>query len=91
MTKKISYGDLMKLGGNLTPYIELEGSEVGEAGMKLIELISSTDFYSDEFNKLIKEELELMLLNFENNSRIIKRTITREETITELEWDGIDY
>jgi len=82
------YKQLCAVSTELEKYVELEGTELGEACQSLLDLVSRTDYLSDGFDELLLAELNYHLDKFKKYSKIVESTETKEitNTFTELEW-----
>lgn len=71
----------------LHKYASLDGTEIGELGLALIQLSRCVDYVSEEFAAALLVEMEEQLLNFQENARIVEREETFTRTVVSLEWE----
>ena len=84
------YKDAMNVAAELTPYAELEDTELGETLTHLISLSNCTALKSEFYPHLIKE-MQAQLNHFKQNTRIIRHKEIQEIEYDILEWKGVDY
>lgn len=68
----------------LETYLELEGSELGEAGNAIIFLLSMGYCISDELWDTLMKEAEQMLKTFEEEFEIVEEEYTTTHKVKEL-------
>ena len=71
----------------LGKYAVLEGSEIGEACLCLINLAGYPDYISPELLKELSAEIDYRLSFFQIHSKIVKKRIANPETYSTLEWE----
>lgn len=77
-----------EIAEELEPYLELEGTETGEACSNLCRLISYDYCFDDEFYTALLVELESQLNMFKTRCTITERQETYTRTVREIEWDA---
>ena len=82
--KKLSVLDYEQL----KEYAELEGSELGEVNILLLQIINYRDYVSDEFKKALEKEMKTQLKYFKQQCKIITREVkVTTKLIKELSWN----
>lgn len=71
----------------LEPYVELEGSEIGEAARALMQASHYSYCMSKDCFSAIVAELETQLEMFETQCEIVETTKTYTRTSRELVWN----
>jgi hypothetical protein len=78
---------LQSIAGELMPYAELEGSEVGEVCDLMIQLSGYSPYISPALSKALEKEMAVQLKFFKANSRIVKEIEKIEQPVKRLEWN----
>ena len=68
----------------LEPYIELDGGEWGEATGLLVGAFDYSYAYSDEFNKILEDEIRAAYAHIITCCEIVEVTKTYEKRVREL-------
>jgi hypothetical protein len=71
----------------LKVYVNLEGTEIGEACNALCIIAGRMEYLSEEFQTAVDKELVEQLKMFQEQTTIIERQETRTYTVRELDWD----
>lgn len=71
---------------NFGEYINLEGSELGEACSLLIQMVSYQDYISEEFKEALTKEIKAQFKNFKDNCKIVTKKVKITQIVKELEW-----
>lgn len=82
----MDYFEILKLTEELKKYLELEGTEIGEACSSLVNLTHHLDYVSDEFEEALIKELKAQLNNFKTNYRIVECKKMVEHKYLDLEY-----
>jgi len=78
----MDYEALYKLESELAQYAYIEGSEIGEVCLSLIQTSKNIDYVSDEFSKALLKEMQEQLNYFKTHSNIRKEM----QEYNVLEW-----
>jgi hypothetical protein len=70
----------------LLEYVDIEGTEIGEACKLLAQLIEYESYVSDEFYESLIKEVKEQLENFKKNSVIVEEERTYKDKFKYLEW-----
>lgn len=71
----------------LEVYAELEGSELGEACLKLCGLVGHEHIFSSDFTEALKKEILEQVKYFKENTKIITGVRQEIREVVELEWN----
>jgi len=71
----------------LEVYVDLEGTEIGEACNALCLVASRMEYLSEEFQAAVDKELVEQLKMFQEQTTIVERQETRTYTVRNLDWD----
>ena len=83
----IDYEEADKMLEELYPYIELEGTELGEAWGLLTQIHGRADYLSEIFKKEIRKEIKRQLKHVKKHAKITKEVVTTKHTVRDLDWD----
>jgi len=85
--KKITYEDTIKRIDELQKYIELEGTELGEAWNLLCSIHNRHDYLSDKFTIAIRKEIKEQLDYLKKHTTIVKEERTQTYTVSDIVWN----
>lgn len=74
----------LKVTGGLEPYLELEGTELSEAGSLVVHLLGYPDYISDELWESLMREAENLLKTFEEDFEIVEEEYTTTHKVKDL-------
>jgi len=78
--------EMLTIISELRHYVELDGTEIGEAGSLMCQLASYSPYVSEKFLKALVKELHNYLDDFKENSKIVEVIETVEHKVKRLEW-----
>ena len=82
--------EMLTIISELRHYVELDGTEFGEAGSLMCQLASYSPYVSEKFLNALVKELHNHLNNYKENSKIVEVTVTEtvEHKVKRLEWNN---
>lgn len=84
---EVDFKKLRNLALQLEEYAQLEGTEIGEVGLLLSQLVSYEPYMSKQFVKALQKELTDQLDNFKKNTTIVDDVEKIERPFKRLEWN----
>jgi hypothetical protein len=81
------YDEICNLREELDPYVELEGTEIGEACSALIRLSHYPDYISEECLAAVVTEMKTQLEMFKDQCTIVESEETFTRKVRDLDWN----
>jgi len=82
----LSHSQMWELADKLRYYSSLCNDEYGETCYRIAELLSNYIPLNKDFVESLIREAQWHLENFEENTKIVKKTVVQETVVEELEW-----
>lgn len=88
--KNITYEETIKRIEELEPYMEIEGTELGEAWNLLCDIHNRCDYLSDHFGQEIRKEIKEQLEYIKKHAKITEEKIDPKQSyvIKDIVWDN---
>jgi hypothetical protein len=83
----IDFDTLQLTAEKLQKYAEIDGSEIGELCISMIQLSRYSDYVSEEFVDALYAEMVSQLENFEECATIVETEETFTRKVVYLEWE----